>query len=122
MPLVYAIPLQVVGVILHVLASNFIYVYISESKQCRRDLKSFGQYVAKISDNIAHSWDHTPPPSEIVSRLIGVETSKKAELTSICIFTIALVITLVLRRIFIPGLMVVAGNSSAAISAASHVT
>jgi hypothetical protein len=32
-PLVYAIPLQVVGVILHVLASSAIYVYISESKQ-----------------------------------------------------------------------------------------
>jgi hypothetical protein len=31
-PLVYAIPFQVVGVILHVLASNSIYVCVSESK------------------------------------------------------------------------------------------
>lgn len=51
-----------------------------------------------------------------------MEFSTKAELVGICIFISALVIPITLSRISLSGQMTVAGNSSAAISAASHVT
>ena len=71
--------------------------------------------------NTAHSWDHTQPSSQIVSRSIGAEFSTKALLVAICILVTAMVVPIILSRVSLPGQMVVAGNSSAAISAASHV-
>jgi hypothetical protein len=71
--------------------------------------------------NTAHSWDHTQPPKQIVSRSISAQFSTKALLVAICIFATAMVVPIILSRVSLPGQMVVAGNSSAAISAASHV-
>jgi hypothetical protein len=51
-----------------------------------------------------------------------VEFSPKSELTALCIFFATLAIPIILSCMPLPGQMVVAGNSSAAISAACHVT
>jgi len=51
-----------------------------------------------------------------------MDFSPKAELTAICAFLVALVTPIVLSLTRLPGPSVVVGNSSAAISAACHVT